>query len=252
MFGVDDIAIAALIASIASAAINYNSQQQAAKRANRASLDAIRRQQEYQRQATQAAMDRAKDYRMENRQQEQEAIRQALEEDYSAPALAAQEINAKAATTQGDVSEDYRQAKANSDANVENMAKTFANMMARMSAAKQLRTNEAYRNADAAAGIARLQNFAQGQSAIDQMRIQNAANSGYSALGTALGALGSAGMAYAGSMSPQTTTQTAAQTAGLNSLYDGLPAASAVKLPGVSRMKIPGTMPSVRLPTISG
>lgn len=38
MFGIDDLAIAGLIASLAGTAISYNSQQQAAKRANQAVL----------------------------------------------------------------------------------------------------------------------------------------------------------------------------------------------------------------------
>lgn len=98
----------------------------------------MRRQQEYQRQAEQTALERANDYKTENRQEKQEAIRQELEQEYSAPALAAQEINANAATTQGDVSGDYRAAKAKSDANVENLAKTFASLMARTNAAKTI------------------------------------------------------------------------------------------------------------------
>ena len=87
MFGIDDLAIAGLIASLAGTAISYNSQQQAAKRANQASLDAMRRQQEYQRQAEQTALERANDYKTENRQEKQEAIRQELEQEHSAPAL---------------------------------------------------------------------------------------------------------------------------------------------------------------------
>lgn len=202
MFGIDDLAIAGLIASLAGTAISYNSQQQAAKRANQASLDAMRRQQEYQRQAEQTALERANDYKTENRQEKQEAIRQELEQEYSAPALAAQEINANAATTQGDVSGDYRAAKAKSDANVENLAKTFASLMARTNAAKQLRLNEGYKNADAASTIGRLQNFAQGQNVVDQMKIQDVANSGATGnlLGGLLSTAGTAGMIYGGNL----------------------------------------------------
>lgn len=196
MFGIDDLAIAGLIASLAGTAISYNSQQQAAKRANSESLAAMRRQQEYQRQAEQAAMDRAQGYKTEDRLEEQHALQNEMEHEYLAPAMSAQSINANAATTQGNVSGDYSAAKAKSDANVENLAKTFSNMLARTNSAKQLRLNEGYKNADAASSIGRLQNFSQGQSAVDQMKIQDAANSGSTGqfLGDVLGAIGSYGM----------------------------------------------------------
>ncbi|MCZ4065459.1 hypothetical protein NB636_02030 [Oxalobacter aliiformigenes] len=248
MFGIDDLAIAGLIASLAGTAISYNSQQQAAKRANQASLDAMRRQQQYQQQAEQTALERANDYKTENRQEKQEAIRQELEQEYSAPALAAQEINANAATTQGDVSNDYKTYKAASDANVEDLTRTFANLMARTNAAKQLRLNEGYKNADAASTIGRLQNFAQGQSVVDQMKIQDAANSGagMSALGGLVSSLGTAAMsgAFNGLLDK---TPSVAEMAGLKSTFDG------VKLPGLSQTRLPGVSSgNFRLPTIGG
>lgn len=204
MFGIDDLAIAGLIASLAGSAISYNSQQQAAKRANSESLAAMRRQQDFQKQAEQAAMDRAQDYKTENRQEEQQAIQSEMEQEYLAPTLSAQSINANAATTQGDVSGDYTAAKAKSDANVESLAKTFSNLMAKTNSAKQLRANEAYRMADTTSTIGRLQNFSQGQSAVDQMKIQDAANSGGTGnfLGNLLSAAGSYGMVSGAAVKP--------------------------------------------------
>lgn len=196
MFGIDDLVIGGLIASIVGAGMQYGSATSAAKKSSQASLDAIRRQQEFQRQAEQAAMDNAEDYRTENRMEKQQEIQDRLEQEYSAPALDAQSINAQAATTQGDVSGDYTAAKAASDANVESLAKKFSRLMAKTDSAKQLRTNEAYKIADTASNIGRLQNFSQGQSAVDQMKIQEAANSGsgMNFLGQILSAAGSYGM----------------------------------------------------------
>lgn len=204
MFGIDDIAIAGLIASLAGTAISYNSQQQAAKRANAESLAAMRRQQAYQREAEQSALDRAQDYKTENRQEEQQAITDNMEQEYMAPVMSAQAINANTATTQGNVSGDYSAAKAKSDMNVENLAKTFANLMAKTNSAKQLRLNEGYKMADTASNIGRLQNFSQGQSAVDQMRIQDAANSGGTGnfLGNLLSAAGSYGMMSGAAVKP--------------------------------------------------
>ena len=196
MFGIDDLAIAGLIAMIAGSAMQYSSAQQASRRAQSENLAAMRRQQEYQKQAEKTALDRAQDYKTDDRLEEQHAIQNGMEQEYLEPTLSAQSINANAATTQGDVSGDYRAAKAKSDANVENLAKTFANLMARSNAAKQLRLNEGYKNADAASTIGRLQNFSQGQGNVDQMKIQEAANSGSGGefLGSVLSALGSYGV----------------------------------------------------------
>jgi hypothetical protein len=224
MFGIDDLAIAGLIASLAGTAISYNSQQQAAKRAQSESLAAMRRQQQYQRQAEQTALDRAQDYKTDDRLEEQHALQNEMEQSYLAPTLSAQSINANAATTQGDVSGDYQAAKARSDANVENLAKTFANLMARSNAAKQLRLNEGYRNADAASTIGRLQNFSQGQDAVDRMRIADAANSGATGqfLGDLVGTLGSAGMLYgANAAKPVTGGVNAALDSAKNNLAQG-------------------------------
>lgn len=189
-------AIIGAIAMVAGAAMQYQSQQSAAKRAASESLAAMRRQQAYQREAEQTALDRAQDYKTENRQEEQQAITDNMEHEYLAPTMSAQSINANAATTQGNVSGDYSAAKAKSDMNVENLAKTFANLMAKTNSAKQLRLNEGYKNADAASMIGRLQNFSQGQSAVDQMKIQDAANSGSTGrfLGDVLQSIGSYGM----------------------------------------------------------
>lgn len=238
MFGIDDLAIAGLIASLAGTAISYNSQQQAAKRVNNESLAAIRRQNEYQRQAAEAAKNRAEDYKTENRLEQQEAIENELTQEYSAPALDAQAINAAAATTQGDVSGDYKAAKAKSDANVESLAKTFANLMARTNSAKQLRLNEGYKNADAATQIGLLQNFSNGQSAVDQMKIQNAANSGATGnlLGSILGAVGSYGMAKGGNISdlfPDTPTANFKLPSGDGALGFKLPSSNYIGTPGV-------------------
>ncbi len=200
MFGLDDLAIAGLIASIAGAGISYQSSANAAQKAQEASVNAMLRQQALQRQAEQTAIDTAQGYRPENRQEQQQAIQNRLEQEYAAPALDAQTINARAATTQGDVSGDYQAAKAASDANIESLAQNFSRMLARTGAANQLRQHEAYGMADAASRIGLLQNFSQGQDKVDRMAIQDAANSGSTGnfLGNVLTSLGTAGMMYGG------------------------------------------------------
>lgn len=200
MFGIDDLVIGGLIASILGAGMQYNAAASAANKTTQANLAAHRRQQQFQEQASRAAMDNAEDFRTENRIEKQQQIEDRLEQEYSAPAMDAQTINAQAATTQGDVSGDYTAAKSASNANVEQLAKNFARLMARTGSAQQLRTNEAYKIADTAANIGRLQNFARGQGAVDQQTISEAANSGagMNFLGSLIGSIGQAGMMYGG------------------------------------------------------
>ena len=121
--------------------------------------------------------------------------------------------------------------------------------MARTNAAKQLRLNEGYRNADAASTIGRLQNFAQGQNVVDQMKIQDAANSGagMSALGGLVSSLGTAAMSGTFNGLLDSGTGNVSKMAGLKSTFDG------VKLPGLSQTRLPGlSSGNFRLPTIVG
>lgn len=191
--------IAAIVAA-AGTAIQYNSTVSAQKAAQRETMNAMRRQQELNNQATDVAEKNADEFDIENRQNQQQQLQQTMEQEYSAPALDAQTINARAATTQGDVSGDYASAKAASDARQMQNAKLFANMLSRVNSSGRLRQNEAIRMAETAANIDRLGNFARGQHNVDQYAIQQAANSGAGGqfLGSLMQSLGTAGVGAAG------------------------------------------------------
>lgn len=196
MFGIDDMLIGGLILSALGTATSAGASANASKATERARLDAYRRQQDLQRQAEQQAMDVADDYRIDKRMEAQNRIADRLEQEYLAPAMDAQTISQEAATTQGDISGDYVRAKAASDANVAQTTKNLARLMARAGSASQLRRNEAYQYANAASNIGLLQNFSRGQSAVDEMKIAEAANSGagQNFLGNLMSTFGSAAM----------------------------------------------------------
>lgn len=189
--------IIAAIMAAAGTAMQFDATASAAKKAQQETMAAIRRQHDLSDQASRVAMDEGNRYDLENRQDQQKQIQQTLEHDFSAPALDAQTINAKAATTQGDVSGDYTSAKAASDARQMQKANLYANMFARANSANRLRQNEAIRMANTAANIDRLGNFSRGQHNVDQYAIQQAANSGAGGqfLGSLLQTIGTAGMA---------------------------------------------------------
>ncbi len=215
MFGIDDLIVGGLIASLAGSAISFSANSNAARAAERARLDAIRQQQELGRQAGKLAMDRAQDYQFENRKNEQKKIQDRLEQEFATPALEAQAINQQASTTQGDVSGDYNIARAASNAKVEQNTRNLARLFAKTGGASLLRRNEAYKIADTAQGIGLLQNFSQGQNAVDQMKIAEAANSGSGTnfLGNIISSLGSAAMMYGGGLGKAVNPGTALDNA---------------------------------------
>jgi membrane protein involved in colicin uptake len=191
-------AIGGWIASLASAAMQYQSSVSASRRAAEETRRSLENQRRFQMEAEKTALDNAEQFRDESRVEKQGEIQQKLEEEFAAPAVAAQQINQNAATTQGSVSGDYLAAKAASNANQMKQARNFAKLFAQTGAARKLRLNESFGMADAAANIGRLQSFSQGQANADAIAIREAAqpSAGMSLASGVLGALGSAGMVY--------------------------------------------------------
>lgn len=176
MFGLDDLALAGLIASIAGGGMQYMQQQSNANRVSSINADLIRRQQELSDQAARAAMDRAEAVLPEQRAENQAAVEAELLQNFSQPVAQNLEAAQDRVATQGNVSNDYRTAKAASDANQQAKAATLAGLFSKQIGANRLRQNEGYLNADAARNVATLQNFAQGDARIGQMKMQDAAN----------------------------------------------------------------------------
>ena len=173
MFGIDDLALAAMIAS---AAIQYNTQAQAASRQRRAAVEAQGRQLAAQNQATDAAAKRAQEFQPEVRKERQDQIAQDLTQQYQGAA------EAKPITAQGvEVGQtipggtaDYLASKARETAKATETNRRLAALFGRIGAAGQLRRDEATGIGDTAGQIGRIQSGANNIAGIDQIGIQNA------------------------------------------------------------------------------
>lgn len=164
-------AIIALVASAALEQINSNVMQ---NRQSREVGNAMRRQREYQQQAEKIAMDNANDFQQDTRAERQNEIREQLTGQYYKPVEATQTDNASKAAVQGNVSSDYLQAKAASDTSQLKAAKDFAGLYGQQDSAYRLRQDEGLKMADNANQIARINNFSRGMDSVDQYAIQQA------------------------------------------------------------------------------
>ena len=164
----------AILALVASAALEQINSNVAANRQRREVQNALRRQRQYQDQAEKIAMDNAGDFQQDTRYDRQQEIRQQLTDRYYRPVEAAQTANAGKATVQGNVSSDYRQAKAVSDANQLSVAKDYAGLYGQQQSANRLRQDEGMKMTANANEIARLNNFASGQADVDRYAIRQA------------------------------------------------------------------------------
>lgn len=164
----------AILALVASAALEQINSNVASNRQSREVENAMRRQREYQRQAEKIAMDNADDFQQDKRENRQNELKEQLTEQYYKPVEATQTANASNATVQGNVSSDYQQAKSASDANQLKAAKDFAGLYGQQESAYRLRQNEGMKMNAGANDIARLNNFSRGQDSVDRYAIQQA------------------------------------------------------------------------------
>lgn len=164
----------AILALVASAALEQINSNVAANRQKREVQNALRRQRQYQDRAEKIAMDNAGDFQQDTRYDRQQEIRQQLTDRYYRPVEAAQTANAGKATVQGNVSSDYRQAKAVSDANQLSVAKDYAGLYGQQQSANRLRQDEGMKMTANANEIARLNNFAGRQADVDRYAIRQA------------------------------------------------------------------------------
>lgn len=188
-----------IIALLAGSYLQYQAQNNASKKATTTAVQNAARMDERSRQAEKKALDRAADYQTDTRQAEQADIEQGLASEYMAPVESAQAINAATTTTQGDVSADYKNAKAASDLNVVKNARQLAGLMAKVNSANRLRGNEAVRMTDTGMDIDRLANFANREGQIGQYAVQQAGrpDSGMMLAGSLLQGAGMLGMSGA-------------------------------------------------------
>jgi hypothetical protein len=192
--------IIALMIALAGAAVQYKASSDAQSRQK----DEIGRAQASQRalqlQAEQKALGAASKFATPDRVKEQDQIAEQITADLIVPVSENQTLRAAGQGAQGDVSGDYKTAKAASDLNAIKSAEALARMMGKTSSSQRLRMNEGIRLMDTGQQIGTLGSFSRGQAGADNIAIGQAGqiDPGMQFAGSALQSIGSAGMAYGG------------------------------------------------------
>ncbi len=106
----DPLTIAALVAMVAGAGVQYKASTDAQERQQREIAASLEAQRELQMQAEQKAMGAAKEFETPKRAAEQQQLATDIEQSLITPVSESQAIRAEQSTTQGDVSDDYKTA----------------------------------------------------------------------------------------------------------------------------------------------
>lgn len=221
----EPFSIAALVASVVGAGMQYKASTDAQERQQREIRAGLDSQRALQLQAEKKSTDAASKFETPKRQEEQAQIADQITADLMAPVSESQAIRSSQQTTQGNVSSDYTTAKAASDLNAIKSAQNLARMMGKTSSANRLRMNEGIRLMDTGQDIDRLANFSSGQAGADGVAIQQAGmvNPGQVFMGSLLQAGGSAGLMSGGSgtsVYAANEAPTIAGSPGLAPVYD--------------------------------
>jgi hypothetical protein len=197
----DPFTIAALIAAVVGAGVQYKASSDSQQRQREAIAAGLEKQRQSQTEAEKMAMDQAQDFAPEKRKENQAAIAAEIEQNLIAPVSEANVIRNQQTTTQGDVSGDYSTAKAQSDANVLKDAQSLARIFGKTGSASRLRVDEALKMAETGMNIDRISNFARGNAAASQIAVQQAGqvDPGMVLAGSLLQAGGTAGLMSGGS-----------------------------------------------------
>lgn len=192
--------IAALVAMIGGAGVQYKASTDAQERQQREIAASLEDQRSLQMEAEKKATGLAKEYETPKRAAEQDQIAANIEQSLIQPVSESQAIRSQEQTTQGDVSGEYKTAKATSDLETMKQAEQLARLLGRTTSASRLRMNEGIRMMDTGQDIDRLANFSRGRQSADNIAIQQAGNvdPGQMFLGSLLQTAGTAGMMSGG------------------------------------------------------
>lgn len=197
----DPFTIAALVAAVAGAGMQYKASQDAQERQRREIAASLEAQRKLQMEAEAKAMGAAKTYETPKRAAEQEQIATEIEQSLIQPVSESQAIRAQQSTTQGNVSDAYTTAKAKSDLETVKQAEQLARLLGKTTSASRLRMNEGIRLMDTGQDVDRIANFSRGRSGADNIAIQQAGlvDPGQVFLGQLLQSAGTAGLMGGGS-----------------------------------------------------
>lgn len=192
----DPISIAALVAMVAGAGLQYKASTDAQARQREEIARSLAAQKELQTQAEKKAIDTAKAFAPDQRIATQEQLASDIEQSLIKPVSESQAIRAQQTTTQGDTSGDYQVAKAASDLQTMKQAEQLARLLGKTTSASRLRMGEGIKLMDAGQAIDQLNSFSRGQGGADNIAIQQAGllNPGQVFAGQLLQAAGSAGL----------------------------------------------------------
>lgn len=205
MFGIDDIAIAAMLAS---AALQAKAQSDAASKQQRLAMESRQRAMQAQNQATDVAMKRVQEFDPTVRKAQQDEIQTQLTDQYQKAAegtpITAQGVQVGQTLPGGTA--DYLAAKGRETAKAAESNRQLAALFGRIGSAGQLRRNEATAIGDTAGQIGRIGTGADNMSQIDQIGINSVQPSlGLTLAGQALGAYGM-GRAATSGLAPKAPT----------------------------------------------
>lgn len=202
----------AIIAMIASAALQQNAQNRAEKKQKQQLVQAQQRQLNAQNAATDVALKKVDEFDPNTRKASQDAITQELqggyEKEIAAPQITAQGVEVGNTIAGGTA--DYLTTKAREKSKATESLRQLAALMSRTGSAGQLRRNEAVGFGDAAGAIGRIQTGANNIWGADQVGIQAAGQPsvGATLASAALGAYGSGKLATSGLGKPPTVLGT--------------------------------------------
>ena len=232
----EPFSIAALVAMLAGAAVQYQAQVDAQNAQQEAIRNSLNAQEELQREAEQKAMKTAETFNPLDRIKQQAELESQITDNLITPVSGSQTARAGKATAEGNISEDYTVAKAKADTNTLKSAEALARLLGKTSSANRLRLEEGIRLMDTGQQLGMLNNFSQGQKAADSIAIQQAGmvDPGMVLAGSLLQAAGSAGMMYGGGSAANaaktgTTTATGATGASSGLASNGMNLASDFK-----------------------
>jgi hypothetical protein len=196
----DPITIAALVAMVAGAGVQYKASTDAQERQQREIMASLEAQRALQMEAEKKAMGAAAEFATPKRAAEQDQIAADIEQALIQPVSESQAIRAEQSTTQGDVSADYTTAKAKSDLETVKQAEQLARLLGKTTSAGRLRMNEGIRLMDTGQEVDQLAGFSRGQSGADNIAIQQAGqlDPGKVLAGQLLMAAGQAGLMSGG------------------------------------------------------
>lgn len=244
-FGADDALIAGLVALVVGAAANQYGQARQASKAQGQADQLLMQQKKQGEDINNEILKAANEYRDQARQDRTADIAAELATRYEQPVLASQSERSEGQAVEGNVSDDYKAAKARQDAQSLQDVRDLASLMGRVNSASRLRMNEGFDLAKAQQRIAQMNKFANMDNNLGLMQVQATANGrngwnnvgdGLQIIGAALASYGAAGAAAGGGAAAGSSAGSSAgtgltTTAAHNGVNSGLVAGAGSSLP---------------------